>query len=147
MQRCLLWWPVLVTVLLVTLSSNCASAQTSSAVEPDLIYQVSTLSALSSGVFGGDVTLSELVRHGDFGLGTFNGVDGEMIVLEGNVYQVSVDGVARIASWLTRTAFAVVTPFEADITTKLGTSVTYGELEGFFRYAPALKEYVLRTQG
>ena len=51
------------------------------------IYQTSTMGALLNGVYEGDVTIRELLRHGDFGLGTFNGLDGEMLVLDGVCYR------------------------------------------------------------
>jgi acetolactate decarboxylase len=44
-------------------------------------YQVATISSLLAGGYDGDTTVDEMLRHGDFGLGTFNGVDGEMMVL------------------------------------------------------------------
>jgi acetolactate decarboxylase len=47
------------------------------------VYQVSTISSLLAGGYDGDTTVGELLRHGGFGLGTFNGVDGEMMVLDG----------------------------------------------------------------
>lgn len=36
------------------------------------VYQTSTMGALLGGVYDGNVTIGELLRHGDFGLGTFN---------------------------------------------------------------------------
>ena len=57
-----------------------------------MLYQTSTLDALMEGVYDGDVTLGELKRHGDIGLGTFAALDGEMVVLDGVVYQVRLDG-------------------------------------------------------
>jgi len=47
------------------------------------VYQVSTISSLLAGGYDGATTIGEMLRHGNFGLGTFNGVDGEMIVLDG----------------------------------------------------------------
>ena len=44
-------------------------------------YQVATISSLLAGGYDGDTTVGEMLRHGDFGLGTFIGVDGEMMVL------------------------------------------------------------------
>ena len=46
------------------------------------VYQTSTMGALLDGVYEGDVTTRELLRHGDFGLGTFNRLDGEMLALD-----------------------------------------------------------------
>ena len=51
----------------------------------DEVYQISTISSLLAGGYDGDTTVAELLRHGSFGLGTFNGVDGEMMALDGRV--------------------------------------------------------------
>jgi acetolactate decarboxylase len=74
-------------------------------------YQVATISSLLAGAYDGDTTVDELLRHGDFGLGTFNGVDGEMMVLDGRVYRGTTDGHARLVPRLERTPFAVVVDF------------------------------------
>src|ERR1700757_1765539 len=77
------------------------------------VYQTSTMGALLDGVYDGDVTIRELLRHGDFGLGTFNGLDGEMLVLDGVCYQLRSDGSAQVAESDQRTPFGVVTWFDA----------------------------------
>lgn len=56
------------------------------------IYQVSTLQALMLGYFRSVITVSELLKHGDIGLGTFTDVDGEMIVLDGSCYRATETG-------------------------------------------------------
>ena len=78
------------------------------------VYQTSTMGALLDGVYEGDVTIRELLRHGNFGLGTFNRLDGEMLVLEGICYQLRGDGSATVAELDQLTPFAVVTWFDAD---------------------------------
>jgi acetolactate decarboxylase len=78
------------------------------------VYQTSTMGALLDGVYDGDVTIRELLRHGDFGLGTFNGLDGEMLVLDGTCYQLRGDGSAHVAGADQLTPFAVVTWFRPD---------------------------------
>jgi acetolactate decarboxylase len=78
------------------------------------VYQTSTMGALLDGVYDGDVTIRELLQHGDFGLGTFNGLDGEMLVLDGTCYQLRGDGSARPAGPDQLTPFAVVTWFDAE---------------------------------
>ncbi len=78
------------------------------------VYQTSTMGALLDGVYDGDVTIRELLEHGDFGLGTFNGLDGEMLVLDGVCYQLRGDGSAQPAEPDQCTPFAVVTWFDAD---------------------------------
>ena len=56
------------------------------------MYQVSTLQALSMGYTRPVINVGELLKHGKTGLGTFTGVDGEMIVLEGTCYRAAADG-------------------------------------------------------
>ena len=56
------------------------------------LFQVSLLQALSLGDYHGTVTIDELKKHGDIGLGTFDGLDGEMIILDGVVYKAAGDG-------------------------------------------------------
>ena len=80
------------------------------------IYQTSTMGALLNGVYDGDVTIRELLRHGDFGLGTFNRLDGEMLVLDGVCYQLRSDGSATVADLDELTPFAAVTRFRPDRT-------------------------------
>jgi acetolactate decarboxylase len=53
------------------------------------LYQISTSTALVEGVYSGSVRSSVLLEHGDFGLGTFEDLDGEMVILDGQIYQVS----------------------------------------------------------
>jgi len=57
-----------------------------------MIYQVSTLQALALGYSRSVVTVEELLKHGSIGLGTFEDVNGEMIVLDGACYRATEDG-------------------------------------------------------
>lgn len=125
MTHCLVWLTVSAAVV------SGALAQPARESGADLLYQVSTLPALSAGVFAADVSVAELLRHGDFGLGTFNGVDGEMIVLGGEVYRVGVDGAVNVAAADVQTPFAVVTPFEADLSATLTTPIPCAALYRF----------------
>ena len=56
------------------------------------IYQASTLQALALGYTRPVITVRELLQYGDTGLGTFENVDGEMIVVDGVCYQAKQDG-------------------------------------------------------
>ncbi len=55
-------------------------------------HQVSTSAALVAGPYSGAVTAATILQHGDFGLGTFENLNGEMVILDGHVYQVRGDG-------------------------------------------------------
>jgi len=82
--------------------------------EKKIFFQYSTIDALLQGLYDGQMLTKELLEHGDFGLGTFNALDGEMIVLDGVVYQVATDGVARVMPENTTIPFATITTFKAD---------------------------------
>lgn len=83
------------------------------------LFQTSTIEALLEGNYDGEVTFDELSEGGDFGLGTIDALDGEMVALDGAFYQVKADGKAYPVDGGTRTPFAVVTFFEPDPPEKL----------------------------
>ena len=87
--------------------------------EDQTVFQTSTVNALMEGASTGDMTMGELKTHGDFGLGTFDGLDGEMIELDGKVFQVRSDGHAHPVEDSARTPFATVSFFKADETAQL----------------------------
>ena len=78
------------------------------------LFQVSTSGALVQGVYERAVSNSLLLNYGDFGLGTFENLDGEMVVLDGAIYQVRSDGKVTKIEKDVGTPFAVVTHFVAD---------------------------------
>jgi acetolactate decarboxylase len=80
-----------------------------------VLFQASTIGALLEGAYEGDLTFDELAGHGDLGLGTLNGLDGEMIAIDGRFYRADVDGDAGEIDGEARTPFAVVTRFEPTI--------------------------------
>jgi acetolactate decarboxylase len=78
------------------------------------VYQYSTISALLDGVYDGDATVADILQHGDFGLGTFNHLDGEMVILDGVCYRLRADGTATRAAQTDRTPFAAIIRFHRD---------------------------------
>jgi acetolactate decarboxylase len=82
----------------------------------EVLFQVSTIDALMQGVFDGVQPVGEIRRHGDFGIGTFDALDGEMIVLDGIVYQARADGHISTAADSQTVPFATVTYFDRDHT-------------------------------
>jgi acetolactate decarboxylase len=78
-------------------------------------YQSSMVSALLQGVYDGEMTFAELAEHGDFGLGTFNALAGEMICLDGDFFQLRSDGKAYAVAPAWKTPFASVMFFEAEM--------------------------------
>ncbi|MBS1861845.1 MAG: acetolactate decarboxylase [Actinobacteria bacterium] len=83
--------------------------------EAHVLFQASTIGALLEGAFDGDLTFAELEEHGDLGLGTLNGLDGEMIAIDGEFLRADVDGNVTAVGPEERTPFAVVTEFEPTV--------------------------------
>ena len=78
------------------------------------LYQVSTATALVEGIYQGAVQVGALREHGDLGLGTFEGLDGEMVVVDGHFFQVRSDGSVREVQDNVLSPFAAVTAFSPD---------------------------------
>ena len=97
----------------------------------DTLFQISTINALLSGDYQGAMTFGELKRHGTFGLGTFDALDGEMIGLDGQFYQIKTDGVAYPVPDSMTTPFAVVTVFDADATIPSQDGMDYEDLKQY----------------
>ncbi len=112
---------------ILCLLAACTSPQNDSS-QKEVLYQISTIDALLVGDFDGEVTYGEVRQHGDFGIGTFNGLDGEMLQLDGNVYKIRSDGNVYPVPDSTRTPFAAVTYFEADTVLSLPQSISFEAL-------------------
>jgi acetolactate decarboxylase len=108
-------WTVLI---LLALLAGCATAP------KNTLTQVSTIDALLAGAYDGQMTTGQLLRYGDFGLGTFDALEGEMIVLEGQVYQARVDGTVALMPTNSTTPFASVVTFVPDSTPCLKSAQT-----------------------
>ena len=124
MKRYIHW--IALVILTVSTVLGCAHVQ-----KNDVVFQSSTINALLKGIYDGDVSFGELKNNGDFGIGTFNALDGEMIGLEGSFYQIKDDGVAYLAEDSMKTPFAVVTFFAPDKTVMLDTTDNYKQLKTY----------------
>jgi len=82
----------------------------------DSIFQTSLFEALMEGVYEGDLTYGDLKKHGDFGLGTFNRLDGEMVALDGVFYRIDSDGKVSVVDDSLKSPFAIVTFFDSNET-------------------------------
>lgn len=96
--------------------------------EPHVLFGASTIGALLDGAYDGDVTFAELAEHGDFGLGTVNALDGEMIAVDGRFYRADVDGAIDEIAPEERTPFAALIWFEAAIERALAGPLDHEEL-------------------
>jgi acetolactate decarboxylase len=87
------------------------------------IYLNTPVSALVEGIIEENVPVFEIQKHGDFGLGTFNDLDGELVLLDGQIYRAAADGSITLVSPQTLTPFACVTFFHPT-----SSEISQGEL-------------------
>ncbi|KAG9780010.1 hypothetical protein KCU88_g3871, partial [Aureobasidium melanogenum] len=79
---------------------------------PNEIYQYSLVNALMSGVSDSGITAAQLASKGNQGLGTFVRIDGELLLLDGTVYQLQASGKIRVAAPTDQIPYAVSTHFQ-----------------------------------
>lgn len=115
----------------------------------DILYQVSTIGALMAGGYDAAADIKTIKNHGDFGIGTFEGLDGEMIMVTGNVYQIKSDGSVHLALNSAQTPFALVTFFDADKTAVLNEPLDFEKMKKYTDNLFASKNipYALKIQG
>ncbi|WP_200974824.1 acetolactate decarboxylase [Echinicola sp. 20G] len=89
------------------------SKQTSSS---DKIWHYSILDAMRRGIYEGTNTVKELKAHGDFGLGTFNHLNGELVALDGVIYRIPPSGEVEVAPDTMISPFTSLSFFNADTT-------------------------------
>ncbi|CAM3164455.1 acetolactate decarboxylase [Rariglobus hedericola] len=99
------------------------------AAAPGTVTQWSTIDALLKGHFQGSVTLAEVKRHGDFGLGTFEALDGELILLDGKMYRIDGYGKVSEPADTVKTPFVAVAEFKADIKLEVPAGLTLAEVQ------------------
>ena len=93
------------------------------------ITQIGVIDGLLAGAYDGQTESGTLTHEADIGLGTFNRLDGEMIVLDGHIYQVRADGKVYSPTPETTTPFAVVTKFRPTSTHDLSGGITFHEFQ------------------
>ncbi len=126
-------WLLRMSVLLALIPlGGCAGG--AAATGRDAVYQSSTMSALALGVYEGTQPCSELLRHGDTGLGTYDALDGEMVVLDGVCYRAGADGSVSAMPPETLSPFGMVAFMKSDREARLAPGTTlpdvYALLDG-----------------
>lgn len=94
-----------------------------------IAYQYSSMEALAQGMYDGKQTIAQLKKQGNFGLGTFNAMDGEMIALDGRFYRMSSNGRLEQVSDEDFTPFAIVTHFQPKQNILLGPVTNFTSLQ------------------
>lgn len=99
--------------------------------EQDMIFHYSVLKALDNGVLEGNMKVGELKEHGDMGMGTFNKMNGEMIILDHIVYRISADGKVVQPDDETMIPYSIITFYHQDDTLFMKGEINYQSLKAF----------------
>ncbi len=139
---------IIIVILAVLLTFSAVSGF---GEKDDSIYQVSLLQSFMHGEYDGVVSVEELKSHGDIGLGTFNGINGEMIYLDGKVYRALTNGSIEEVSSDDSIPFATVTYYDedesmSDVSAKDFDDLT-GQLTKEIKKYGANHIYVLKIDG
>ncbi|MCF7708538.1 MAG: acetolactate decarboxylase [Verrucomicrobia bacterium] len=92
-----------------------------------MLYMSSPINALLEGFYRNDITIDTLKQKGDFGIGTFNNLDGEMIALDGRFFQLDFDGNAHPVDGGMKTPFSTVCRFKKMLSEEVGSLLSYEE--------------------
>ncbi len=117
--------------------------------ESNAVYLSAPVDALMKGYYEENTTIGELKLHGNFGLGTFNNLDGEMMILDGAVYQLKEDGFAHGVADTVETPFACVTFFTPTTSEEIDRKLEYFEFKNLLdRLLPSENVFcALRVDG
>jgi len=99
--------------------------------EKDMIFHYSVLKALDNGVLEGNMKVGELKEHGDMGLGTFNKMNGEMIILDHVVYRISPDGKVIQPDDETMIPYSVIAFYHQDDTLIMKGEINYQSMKTY----------------
>jgi acetolactate decarboxylase len=95
------------------------------------LYLCAPVNAIVEGIYEERIPFSEIKHHGDFGLGTFDMLDGEMVMLDGHIYQMTADGRVEEVDDDALTPFSCVTFFNPEQPIE---STTELDFEGFLKW-------------
>jgi len=137
-QKYLLFGIVLILVLGITPFLSTLNSLDNN----NTLYQISTINYLSSVNFDGKFSTSSLKEYGDTGLGTFNGLDGEMIELDDVIYQIKSSGTVIRVNGPEMVPFAMVTKFTPDKVILVNRTMNYTELESYLNATVPSKNLV-----
>ncbi|MDD3983642.1 MAG: acetolactate decarboxylase [Candidatus Omnitrophica bacterium] len=113
------------------------------------VCQFSSMDALEAGQYGGWVEYRAIAEKGDFGIGTVDRLDGEMIALDGSFYRIASDGRVNVISPSTLSPFATVTFFRTDMEFAAADIGDYAALTAYLDRLLTDKEalYAIRVDG
>ncbi len=131
MVRNINWTLIAVIVFATGIAAACSSEECEDSPVnsyDETFTQVSTIDAILEGIYDGVISYGDLKTYGNFGIGTFEGLDGEMVAFRNDFYQIKADGVAYEVSDSMTTPFAQMVFFDVDETIKLSDGINMENL-------------------
>ena len=95
------------------------------------VYLCAPVNALVEGIYEQKIPFSQIKQHGDFGLGTFDDLDGEMVMLDGEIYQITGTGQVHRVADQARTPFACVTFYRPLSQERLDREMSYADFQAW----------------
>lgn len=114
-----------VLLIIGTVFTGCSTAQDSG----KLLFITGTYGALSRGNYDGDMNVAQLKQHGDFAMGNFSGLDGEMLVMDGTCYRIGAEGKLTKADDTWTIPNATATFFKPEKTISLSKAGSYQAMQ------------------
>lgn len=101
-------------------------------LDHDTLFQISTNKALEERIYDGRVTVDELKKYGNLGIGTLNGFDGELVGVDGEFYRIQAsDGISYRVAGDKKVPYAIVTHFDSEKSVSLKKPLTLPELQKY----------------
>ena len=118
------WW---VCAIFLLAASVPGYAQVS---EPKgTMFQVSTVTGLERGLFYPVTTVGQMKQHGNIGVGAFEGMDGELLIVDGQAYNAMYDGKVVPVADDSPIVYGAVAFLNADRTASLQNIASYEQLQ------------------
>ncbi|KAE8153350.1 alpha-acetolactate decarboxylase [Aspergillus avenaceus] len=86
---------------------------------PNRLYQYSVVTSLMEGICSQGIGLPDVLSRGDYGIGTVSGLDGEVMIVDGEAYVYCFDGHSRKVSPTDTIPFIQMTQFQPTLIKRL----------------------------
>jgi acetolactate decarboxylase len=120
---------ITIVVSVVVYSNLLVQENSNSPPDRETLFQIAPFNTFSSGRYDGILTFDELANHGDFGIGTFQDLDGEMAAVDGVFYQITINGKPHQVDMNVKTPYATVTFFDPEIAFTVSDPTNYSKLQ------------------
>ncbi len=107
------------------LAAGCRTTYITQVQDRDTLYQLAPFLFILSGNYDGVTTVAQFKAAGTLGIGTFDGLDGEAVLLDGALYQIKGNGTVTIPDESLRMPFGACTLFDSDLRRVMRRISTY----------------------